>query len=61
MAVCDQVYETAVRLMAAGKATPAEIARLAGVSRQVALHWCHMNDIDWRSARAERLAQDWGR
>jgi DNA invertase Pin-like site-specific DNA recombinase len=54
-------HDAAIALLDLGMATPSEIARLAGVSRQLVLHWAKRADINWRRARDERLAREWGK
>jgi hypothetical protein len=47
----------ALKLLASGEASPAEVATLAGVSRQLVNHWAQ--GVDWRKARNARLAKGW--
>jgi hypothetical protein len=47
----------AVALLTRGEATPAQVAELAGVSRQVVDYWAR--GIDWRKALNARLARSW--
>lgn len=49
--------KAAQKLLAQGLASPAEVARLAGVSRQLVNHWAKA--IEWRKAREARLAREW--
>jgi hypothetical protein len=46
-------------LMACGKLRPAEAARLAGVSLQVANGWLKAADIDWRKMRDHEITRLW--
>lgn len=47
----------AVKLLTQGLATPSEVAKLAGVSRQLVNHWAR--EIDWRKARSAQLTKAW--
>lgn len=49
--------KAAQALLSQGLATPSEVARLAGVSRQLVNHWAR--EIDWRKARSAQLAKAW--
>lgn len=49
--------KAAQSLLSRGLATPSEVSRLAGVSRQLVDHWAR--EIDWRKARAAQLAKAW--
>lgn len=49
----------ALKLLRRGHATMAEIAELAGVSRQGVRDWAHRAGIDPVQTRAERLATLW--
>jgi hypothetical protein len=51
--------DRALALMKDGKARPAEIARLLGVSRQLISYWLSTTDINWVKARDRRLAREW--
>jgi transposase len=53
----DRARRAAVKLLARGLASPSEVAKLAGVSRQLVNHWA--SSIDWRRARNEALAKAW--
>jgi len=44
-------------ILRAGHATPSEVARAAGVSRQLVQYW--IGYLDWRSARRAFLANLW--
>lgn len=46
-------------LLRSGEATPADAARLGGVSRQVVHQWCEAERIDWRAAYEWRLQIAW--
>lgn len=50
-------YRAAVKLLRGGYAAPAEVAHLAGISRQLLQHWAR--GIDWRKARNARLSRLW--
>lgn len=49
----------AVALLAQGEATLAEVAQLAGVSRQTARYWADVAEVDWRRMRRSRLRMKW--
>lgn len=49
--------DAALQMLKDGTASPAEVAQLASVSRQLVNYWAA--GIDWRKARAARLARDW--
>lgn len=49
----------AVAMVAKGLATPSEVAKLAGASRQLVRHWISREGVDWRAARESRLAHEW--
>lgn len=51
--------DAAVSIIKNGIATPADVARLAGTSRQLVLHWITRAGVDWRKARDARLAKEW--
>jgi hypothetical protein len=48
-----------IRMLKAGHADPADVAILAGVSRQLVRYWIMQEGIDWRSARDARLLREW--
>ena len=52
---------TALRMLAQVRGTPGEIARLAGVSRQLVEGWARHAKLDWRKIRKERLFQVWSK
>lgn len=49
----------AIAMLKAGHADPADVATLAGVSRQLVRYWIIQEGIDWRSARDARLLREW--
>lgn len=49
----------ALALLRSGEANPAEVARLAGVSRQAASMWAKLAGIDWMKLRRARIAKLW--
>lgn len=49
----------ALAMLNAGLATASEVARLAGVSRQLVRHWATQEGIDPRRIRDARLAKEW--
>lgn len=49
----------AIKLLRAGLATQSEIARLAGVDRQLVAYWVAQAGIDVASARETRLRKMW--
>lgn len=49
----------AVAMMRLGLATQAEVAELAGESRQLVRHWAMRAGIDATEARRARLAREW--
>jgi DNA-binding CsgD family transcriptional regulator len=49
----ERIQRAAVRLLAEGYATPAEIANALGRSRQIVRHWAA--GTDWKRAREARL------
>ena len=51
--------EAALSLLRRGLATPAEAARLAGVSRQLVRHWLRSEGVDWRRIRLAVLMREW--
>ncbi len=51
----------AISMARAGIATLAEIAALAGVSRQLVRYWVLAEGIDNAKARAAWLAKEWNR
>jgi transcriptional regulator len=55
----DATIKKALRLLRAGQATQAEVADLAGTSRQLVRYWCERAEINAKDARAARLARLW--
>jgi transposase-like protein len=53
--------QAAVAMARTGIATAGELARLAGVSRQLMRHWLSQADLDVPRIREERLAREWQR
>lgn len=54
-----EVRRAALAMMRTGMATIAEVARLAGVSRQLAHYWADAAEIDPAKSRAAWLARQW--
>lgn len=54
-----EARRAALVLLAKGEATMAEVAQLAGISRQVVRYWAEVAGIDWSRARTDRLARAW--
>lgn len=57
----ERTIKAAVAMLRLGIATQAEVARLAGASRQLVGHWATRDDVDPPQARAEYLAREWER
>jgi hypothetical protein len=51
----------AIKILAEGLATQSEVARLAGVDRQLVRHWAMRAGIDPAKARAQLLAKLWNK
>jgi transposase-like protein len=51
----------ALRLMASGRATIAEVAKIVGITRQSVREWTVNAGLDVTKARAEFLAKLWQR
>lgn len=49
----------AVSMMKEGRASPAQVAKLAGVSRQLAEHWARLQVPDWEKRLFMRLFRYW--
>lgn len=49
--------QIALKMLLAGHATPAEVARIAGVSRQLVYAWAL--GMDWRSSRNAFIQKLW--
>jgi transposase-like protein len=58
-AVADRTRQAALEMLAEGLATMSEVARLAGVDRQLVRHWAMRANIDVSKARAARLRETW--
>jgi hypothetical protein len=54
-----KAQSAALACLARGVAVPGEVARLAGVSRQLVEQWARSAGIDWRAARAHALGKEW--
>jgi transposase-like protein len=55
----DATRRAAVEMLAEGLATHAEVARLAGVDRQLVRHWATRAQINVVKTRAARLREIW--
>lgn len=51
--------DAAVRLLATGKVTLPEMARVLGVSTHVVWNWCRLGRVDWKQARLNRVVKAW--
>lgn len=49
----------ALVLLSRGLATPAEVSRLAGVTRQRVTSWALSANVNWRLARHRKLSKLW--
>lgn len=56
-----ETREAALKMLREGTATPSEVGRLAGVSRQLVNYWIDAEKIDPRKIRETRLAKEWRR
>jgi transposase-like protein len=54
-----EARRAAVSLIARGIASIPEVARLAGVSRQLVRHWCKRAGVDVSRTRQRKLADAW--
>jgi hypothetical protein len=55
----EATIKRALRLMRAGRATMAEVAHLAGTSRQLVAHWAQRAGVDPIAARRAYLERLW--
>lgn len=55
----SSVRREAIRLMRTGRATMSEVARLAGVGRQLASYWAAVEGLDVFAAREAYLRRIW--
>lgn len=55
----DAAREAAIEMLTEGMATPAEVARLSGASRQLLRYWIQRAGIDPRKTRDSQLAKAW--
>jgi hypothetical protein len=53
--------DAALWLLKRGLVNPSQAARLAGVSRQLVMHWLNVEAIDWRTPMDARLKALWKR
>ncbi len=53
------VRRAVLRLLSQGKASLAEVAEIAGLSRQIVRYWAKAAGIDWKAARKAHLAFMW--
>jgi transposase-like protein len=58
-AAADRTRRAALEMLAEGLATHSEVARLAGVDRQLVRHWAMREGIDVSKTRAARLRETW--
>jgi hypothetical protein len=57
----DDTRRAALEMLGEGVATLSEVARLAGVDRQLVRHWAMRASIDPGKARAQLLAKLWNK
>jgi hypothetical protein len=55
----DGTRRAAIEILSEGLATHSEVARLAGVSRQLVRHWADREGIDVPRTRAAKLREMW--
>jgi transposase-like protein len=55
----DETRRAALEMLGEGVATLSEVARLAGVDRQLVRHWAMRAGIDVGKTRAARLREIW--
>jgi hypothetical protein len=55
----ETIIKAALAMLRIGIATQAEVAELAGTSRQLVRHWATRAGIDAPAARAEYLKREW--
>lgn len=53
--------KAAIKLLATGLASPAEVANISGASKQLVRYWCNTAGINWRKARKAYLTKAWRR
>lgn len=46
-------------LLRSGQASLAEVAKLAGVSKQLAFRWTQLDEVDWQPRRSALLDKTW--
>lgn len=54
-----EAQRAALAMLARGDASPAEIAELAGVSRQLVAAWARSAGVQWRQTRLRVLTKNW--
>jgi hypothetical protein len=59
MTTDDTTRKAALELLVGGYATQAEVAELAGASRQLVRYWANTAGIDVPERRRERLLMAW--
>jgi transposase-like protein len=55
----DRTRRTAVEMLGEGLATQSEVARLAGIDRQLVRHWAMRAGINVTKSRAAWLHETW--
>jgi len=60
MTIDNSMKADAIELLRSGLATQSEVAKLAGVSRQLVRKWVIAEDIDPKRVRWEWLMRAWG-
>jgi hypothetical protein len=61
MTTDDITRKAALKLLRNGVASPSEVAKLAGISRQLMRFWITDDKLNWRKARAAALSKAWRR
>jgi hypothetical protein len=61
MTTDDSMKDSVLKILAEGLATQSEMARLAGVDRQLVRHWAMRARIDPVKARAKVLVKLWNK
>lgn len=56
-----EIKSRALSMLAAGKASVPELARLLGVSTHMLWNWCREAQVDWRVARAAVINDEWNK
>lgn len=56
-----ETREAAIKMLREGTATPSEVGRLAGVSRQLVNYWIDAEKLDPKRRRDSRLSHEWRR